>query len=234
MNLAESALMDVRLAEGGRPGEVRKVSPKRDSTLAKLRRELAESRAERDEALARESAVAEVLQVINSSAGDFAPVFNAILDNALRLCGAAFGNLLIYENGYYHAIVGVYSDARSGEQELAPPPFKPPPQGALRRIMDGESIIFIEDVRLEIAHGYHTHQFRELMDAGGYRSMFYIALRHEDRLFGAIVIFFTEITQLTDKQVALLESFAAQAVIAMENARLITETREALEQQTAT
>jgi PAS domain S-box-containing protein len=201
---------------------------------AELQQRLDERTAERDEALDQQTATAEVLQVINSSPGHLAPVFQAILDNALRLCGAAFGNLLIYENGYYHAIVGVYSDARSGEQELARAPFQPAQGAALHRIMNGESIIYIEDVRLEVAYHTPQPQFRELVDAGGYRSMFYIALRQEDRLLGAIVIFFTEITRVTDKQIELLRSFAAQAVIAMENARLITETREALEQQTAT
>ena len=185
------------------------------------------------EALEQQTATAEVLQVINSSPGNLQPVFEAMLSSALRLCGAAFGNLLTYESGYFHATAGVYSDARSGEQELTRPPFRPSPHGALHRIVNGESIICIDDVQSEVVYQANP-QFRELVDAGGYRSMLYIALRREDHLLGAIVIFFEEVSQATDKQTALLKNFAAQAVIAMENARLITETREALEQQTAT
>src|SRR5271155_3975517 len=129
---------------------------------AELQQRLDAALAERDEAVEQQTATAEVLGVINSSPGDLAPVFQAILDNALRLCGAAFGNLLIYENGYYHATVGVYSDARSGEQELARAPFQPAQGAALHRIMNGESIIYIEDVRLEVAYHTSQPQFREL------------------------------------------------------------------------
>jgi GAF domain-containing protein len=185
------------------------------------------------EALDQQTATAEVLGVINSSPGDLAPVFEVMLDKALRLCGADLGNLLTYDGDRFEAVAGVYGVDWIGERELSRAPFRPIPGGLLDRLVAGGDFVHTEDVRADIAY-QRSPDFRELVDVGCYHSMAHVALRKDNRLLGAIVIFFKGRRTLTDKQIALLQNFAAQAVIAMENARLITETREALEQQTAT
>jgi GAF domain-containing protein len=180
------------------------------------------------EALEQQTATAEVLGVINASPGDLAPVFDAMLEKAMRLCGAAYGDLLTYGNELFHVAAAVHDENEIAERH----PFPPPPGGLLDAIVHGEQVVFAEDVRENDA--YASPKFRELVDSGGYRSVLCVALRKDSGLVGALSIFRKEIGPFSGKQIALLQNFAAQAVIAMENARLITETREALEQQTAT
>jgi GAF domain-containing protein/CheY-like chemotaxis protein len=184
------------------------------------------------EALEQQTATTEVLQVINSSPGDLTPVFDAMLEKALRLCEAAYGNLLVYD-GRLCSFVSIQGDPDLVEHMRGREPFAPMPGTALSRIVEGEDVAHIADI-LKSQEYHSSPQFRELVDIGGYRSMFEFALRKDKALLGVIAIFRREAKPFTDKQIALLESFAAQAVVAMENARLLTETREALEQQTAT
>src|SRR5262249_33628457 len=103
---------------------------------------------------------------------------------------------------------------------------------AMARIWAGETTVHIDDVAADGA--FRSELMRKANDLGHWRTMLAVALRNDDRSLGAFVIYRQEVRPFTDKQIALLQNFAAQAVIAMENARLITETREALEQQTAT
>jgi signal transduction histidine kinase len=184
------------------------------------------------EALEQQTATAEVLQVINSSPGDLAPVFEALLDKALSLCGGNFGFIRTYDGESFHlgAMRGVPPDLT----DLLKQPRRPPFTGtALERMVAGESVVQIDDIADH--PGYHnTATARAMTAAGALRTMLWVALRKEGALLGFISVFRNEIQPFSGKQIALLQNFAAQAVIAMENARLITETREALEQQTAT
>ena len=192
------------------------------------------------EALEQQTATAEVLQVINSSPGDLAPVFDAMLEKATSLCEAAFGMLWTYEDEWFRAVASHHVPQRYAEFLWANP-FRPagasPNPGApnaLDRLARGEDLVRIDDVSTAPAYLSGDPRSRALVEMGHARSYLAVSLRKDGRLLGGIAVYRQEMRPFTDKQIALLQNFAAQAVIAMENARLLTETREALEQQTAT
>ena len=205
-----------------------------EQRIADLERQLAERKAERDAALQRETATAEVLQVINSSPSDLAPVFDAMLEKALRLCEAAFGFLGTYNGERFRAVA---------ERGLPPAladfvrqPYQPHPGVPPEPLLRGEDLVHIFDVAARPADGpLSVARARALVvEVGGARTLLMVPLRKDRALLGFIAAYRQEVRPFSDKEIALLQNFAAQAVIAMENARLLTETREALEQQTAT
>jgi len=209
--------------------------------IADLRRRLTvrtaerdQARAERDAAVERQTATADVLQAINSSPGDLAPVFDAMLQKALSLCRAAFGQLVTFDGVLFRA-------AAWRGYEPGPSATAPTPGMALHQLVDGEQIVHIPDITADDVYRSGNTVRRRLADEYGGRTAIWVALRKDRALLGAFVIYRTEIRPFSDKEIALLENFAAQAVIAIENARLLDELRQrtrdleqSLEYQTAT
>jgi GAF domain-containing protein len=202
-----------------------------DNGVAELRRTIAELQRRLDEALAREAATAEVLQVINSSPGYLQPVFDAMLEQALHLCGATLGELHIYDGAAFRTVAIRGGSSEFVELRLKNPPNPSDPGTISARILQTRRPVRVLDMRAEeVRNVRRSHQ----LDLSGARSFVAVPLLRDAVVLGYITMYRREVRPFTDKEVSLLENFAAQAVIAMENARLITETREALEQQTAT
>ena len=192
------------------------------------------------ESLEQQQAIAEVLGVINSSPGDLQPVFDVVLDKALKLCEGAFGYLCLVEEETSRRVAWRNLPAAFVEyfRDHAP---STRPGSQLGRIVAGEAFTHALDLKADDIYRSGSPFRRALVDLGGARTQVLVALRKEDRLLGYIGIYRQEVRAFTDKQIALLQSFAAQAVIAMENARLLGELQartrdleELLEYQTAT
>ena len=187
--------------------------------------------AELSEALEQQSATAEVLQVINSSPGNLDPVFDVMVQKAITLCDAASGTLWTCSGERFDPIT-VGGASRLGEWFRQHGPTRAAPDTPGGRLLSGERVVHIADVRQDPAYRAHP-RYREMADLENCRTFVAVGLRKEDTLLGMITAYRQEVRPFSDKQIALLENFAALAVIAMENVRLITETREALGQQTA-
>jgi len=186
---------------------------------------------EQREALEQQTAAAEVLQVINSSLGDLTPVFDAVLEKAIRLCDSSFGSLMTYDGHIMHVAASRGLTPEQEELLVDRPPAAGQPTG---RIADGEDVVHLLDARDQDGYRDGFGPTRFFVDQVGARTAMWIALRKEEELLGILTIFRREVRAFTDMETELVRNFAAQAVIAMENARLLNEQREALEHQTAT
>jgi GAF domain-containing protein len=185
------------------------------------------------EALEQQTATAEVLGVINSSPGDLTPVFDAMLEKALASCGGTYGALLTFDGEHFHPMAS-RGHAEFDAWHRAHGPIQPAPGSQIARIIGGEDAVQITDIANDEVYREGSPPRRAMVDIGGFQTLLCVALRRDNTLLGVLQVYRQEVRAFTEKQVALVQNFAAQAVIAMENARLLTETREALEQQTAT
>ena len=194
--------------------------------------ELCARTSDHEEALRREAAIAEILQVTNASGGDLALVLNAIIEKATRLCSASYGYIWTYDGESARA-VAVHGDARFEEWLLQRDPVRPSQHSPLGRVLLSRRLAHVVDAKEDETYR-NDPRFRDLVDRAGLRTLLHVPLRKGDTLLGVITVYRRERQPFTDQQIRLLESFAEQAVIAMENARLLDEQREALERQTAT
>jgi len=202
---------------------------------ADLVEELATARRELAEALERQAVTDDVLRVIASSSEDLHPVFDAILSNATRLCGAKFGVLFRSERDALRAVTLHGAPLAYAEERRRNPVIRPSPETMLGRALATKRTVQIADIRDEATSDQPARTTgATVANLAGARTVVAVPMLNKDEPIGAIVVYRQEVRPFTDQQIALMTSFASQAVIAIENTRLLNELRESLRQQTAT
>ncbi len=201
-------------------------APARETEIARLTRE-------RDEALEQQSATSEVLQVISSSPSDLQPVFATMLEKAVRICEAKFGTMYLCEDRKLR-LIAAHNVPPAFEKVRGDEPFTPAPDGIFDKVMKTGKAVHLVDLAATKPYAEHHPRVVEAVELGGIRTVVAVPMLKEDHLVGIININRREVRPFTDDRIALVTNFAAQAVIAIENARLLSELRASLQQQTAT
>jgi GAF domain-containing protein len=211
------------------------VTNDRESSVAHLKERVALLDRELSESLEREKATSQVLGIISSSPTDLEPVFETILANATRLCQASYGTLWLCEGEAIRAVAlhGAMPAPYAAQRQRGTL-FGPGPETPITRAVKSRQTVQVADVRTEQAYIDRDPLVVSAVELGGLRTVVLVPMLKQGEVIGVISIYRQEVRPFTEKQTALVTNFATQAVIAVENARLLHELRESLERQTAT
>jgi len=217
-----------------RPGDALKATSRRSSSPVSQETEVARLTRELHEALGQQAATSEVLRVISSSPGNLQPVFEAMLENAVRICDAMGGGICRWDGDALHHVALKWAYPAFAEF-LMRTPIHPNPKTSFGRMLATKTVVHVPDLAAQPAYAEQREPgIVTAVEVGHIRTALYVPMLKGSELIGAFTMGSEEVRPFTEKQIELVTNFAAQAVIAIENTRLLTELRESLQQQTAT